>query len=208
MPNLILVRHGESLWNLENRFTGWVDVDLSEKGIEEARKAGEALKGIQIDYLFTSVLTRAIRTAEIALEISGHNDIPVERDQALNERHYGDLQGLNKDETRAKFGDEQVKIWRRSFDVQPPGGESLKDTQARVLPYYHEHIEPKLREGKNVLIVAHGNSLRALLMMLEGLSKEEILEVNIPTGTPFMYVLDENLNVLEKKFLTGESVGQ
>ncbi|HYF04481.1 MAG TPA: 2,3-bisphosphoglycerate-dependent phosphoglycerate mutase [Patescibacteria group bacterium] len=206
MANLILLRHGESQWNLENRFTGWVDVDLTPKGEAEAKKAGEALKGIQIDYLFTSVLKRAMRTAEIALTESGHlTNIPTERSDKLNERHYGDLQGLNKDETRAKFGDEQVKIWRRSFDVPPPNGESLKDTQARTMPYFRSAIEPKLKEGKNVLIVAHGNSLRAILMEIEGLTKEEILEVNIPTGTPFMYKLDENLKVLEKVFLQPET---
>jgi 2,3-bisphosphoglycerate-dependent phosphoglycerate mutase len=205
MANLILLRHGESQWNLENRFTGWVDVDLTPKGEAEAKKAGEALKGMQIDYLFTSVLKRAMRTADIALKESGHENIPTERSEKLNERHYGDLQGLNKDETRAKYGDEQVHIWRRSFDVPPPNGECLQMCQTRTMPYYREHIEPKLKAGKNVLIVAHGNSLRAILMEIEGLTKEQILEVNIPTGTPFMYKFDENLKVLEKVFLLPET---
>jgi 2,3-bisphosphoglycerate-dependent phosphoglycerate mutase len=205
MANLILLRHGESQWNLENRFTGWVDVDLTPKGEAEAKKAGWALKGMQIDYLFTSVLKRAMRTAEIALKESGHENIPTERSEKLNERHYGDLQGLNKDETRAKYGDEQVHIWRRSFDVPPPNGECLSMCQKRTMPYYREHIEPKLKAGKNVLIVAHGNSLRAILMEIEGLTKEQILEVNIPTGTPFMYKFDENLKVLEKVFLLPET---
>ena len=205
MANLILLRHGESQWNLENRFTGWVDVDLTPKGEAEAKKAGEALKGMQIDFLFTSVLKRAIRTADIALKESGHENIPTERSEKLNERHYGDLQGLNKDETRAKYGDEQVHIWRRSFDVPPPNGECLSMCQTRTMPYFREKIEPKLKAGKNVLVVAHGNSLRAILMEIEGLTKEQILEVNIPTGTPFMYKFDENLKVLEKVFLLPET---
>ncbi|MCX7736979.1 MAG: 2,3-bisphosphoglycerate-dependent phosphoglycerate mutase [Candidatus Kapabacteria bacterium] len=201
MPLLILVRHGESQWNLENRFTGWIDVDLSPRGEEEAKKAGDLLKDYHIDYVFTSALKRAQRTTDIILERMNVKDIPIEKDQALNERHYGDLQGLNKQETGEKYGMDQLKIWRRSYDVAPPNGESLKDTQNRVLPYYFEKIVPKLKEGKNVLISAHGNSLRALVMHLENLSKEEVLELNIPTGVPCIYELDENLNILSKKYL-------
>lgn len=201
MPLLILVRHGESQWNLENRFTGWIDVDLSPRGEEEAKKAGDLLKDYHIDYVFTSALKRAQRTTDIILERMNVKDIPIEKDQALNERHYGDLQGLNKQETGEKYGMDQLKIWRRSYDVAPPNGESLKDTQNRVLPYYFEKIVPKLKEGKNVLISAHGNSLRSLVMHLENLSKEEVLELNIPTGVPYVYELDENLNILSKKYL-------
>src|SRR5262249_14349184 len=170
MPTLMLVRHGESQWNLENRFTGWVDIDLSDRGREEARSAGEKLKGYKFDKAYTSVLQRAIHTLDIILEIIGQTDIPVERDQALNERHYGDLQGLNKAETAAKFGDAQVKLWRRSYSVKPPGGESLEDTAARTLPYYKSHILPDLVAGKNILVSAHGNSLRSVVMFLDKLS--------------------------------------
>lgn len=206
MALLILVRHGESEWNLQNRFTGWIDVDLSPKGIEEAHMAGKKLKetGYKIDAVFTSALKRAIRTTEIILKELGIDSMPYEKDQALNERHYGDLQGLNKDEIGRKYGMEQLKIWRRSYDVAPPGGESLKDTQNRVLPYYSKMIEPLLRQGKNVLISAHGNSLRALVMFLENLSKEEVLELNIPTGVPYVYELDENLNIVHKRILNHE----
>lgn len=191
MPELILLRHGQSLWNKENRFTGWVDVDLSEKGEEEARRAGELLKGRQIDALFTSVLTRAIRTAEIALDVSGH-DLTATRNEALNERNYGDLQGLDKQETREKHGDEQVHTWRRSFDVAPPGddGESLSMTIDRVLPYYHAQIEPVLLDGRNVLVAAHGNSLRALSYHLDDHTPESIVELEIPTGVPILYDLE------------------
>ncbi|MEP7291950.1 MAG: 2,3-bisphosphoglycerate-dependent phosphoglycerate mutase, partial [Chloroflexota bacterium] len=163
---LILVRHGQSQWNLENRFTGWTDVPLSEAGIEEARHAGELLKAYHFDHAFTSALTRAQETLRLILEVTGQTDVPTDRDQALNERHYGDLQGLNKEETATKFGKEQVHIWRRSYDIPPPNGESLKDTRARVIPYYEEHILPLLKEGKKVLVAAHGNSLRALVMVL------------------------------------------
>lgn len=201
MPRLILVRHGESVWNLENKFTGWVDVELSEKGVAEAHKAGKALKDIEFDYLFTSVLKRAINTANIILEEKGIKDIPTERDQALNERHYGDLQGLNKDDIGRQYGSEQLKIWRRSFDIAPPNGESLKMTLERTLPYYIEKIEPMLKEGNNVLIAAHGNSLRSLVMHLENMTKEEVLELNIPTGIPYVYEMDENLNILSKNYL-------
>jgi 2,3-bisphosphoglycerate-dependent phosphoglycerate mutase len=201
MPQLVLIRHGESLWNKENRFTGWIDIALSPKGEEEAREAGEKIKGMNFDHAFTSVLQRAIKTYAIAAEIAGFKHLIAEKDEALNERMYGDLQGLNKDECRAKFGAEQVHIWRRSFDVPPPGGESLKNTAERVLPYYYKRIEPMLRDGKNILVVAHGNSLRALIMHLDKLSGEEIVKVEIPTGIPILYELDNNLNIISKKDL-------
>lgn len=201
MPNLVIVRHGQSQWNLENRFTGWVDIDLSPKGIEEAHSAGKKLVDYKFDAAFTSALMRAQKTLTIILEEISQTEIPVEKDKALNERMYGDLQGLNKDETRKQYGDEQVKIWRRSYDIAPPSGESLKDTADRVLPYWEEKIAPALKSGKNILISAHGNSLRALIMHLEKLSKEQILETEIPTGSPKFYLLDENLNVLETKYL-------
>lgn len=201
MSKLYLIRHGESEWNLQNRFTGWVDVDLTEKGVMEAKKAGKLLLGMEFDYLFTSVLKRAIKTADIILNELGINEIPTERNEALNERHYGDLQGLNKAETAQKYGDEQVHIWRRSYDTPPPNGESLKDTKARVLPYWHSKIEPLLKSGKNVLIVAHGNSLRSLIMDLEELSSEKIMELNIPTGTPYIYELNKDLKIVNKTIL-------
>lgn len=201
MPNLILLRHGQSQWNLENRFTGWVDIDLSPLGEEEANNAGKLLLPFEIDYVFTSVLKRAIRTSQIALEQAGKLNIPTERSEALNERHYGDLQGLNKAETALQYGDEQVHIWRRSYDIPPPNGESLQMTQERVLPYYRSVIKPKLEQGANVLVVAHGNSLRSLVAELDKMSKEEILELNIPTGTPLLYVLSDSLEVIEKKYL-------
>jgi 2,3-bisphosphoglycerate-dependent phosphoglycerate mutase len=191
MPQLVLIRHGESQWNLENRFTGWVDVPLTPKGEEEARAAGEKLRAFQFDCAFTSVLIRAQNTLRIVLEAIGQTAIPITEHQALNERKYGELQGLNKAETAKKYGDEQVKIWRRSFDVPPPGGESLKDTAARVLPYYESHIRPELLAKKTVLVVAHGNSLRSLVMQLEDLSREAVLELNIPTGAPLFYELDD-----------------
>lgn len=201
MPKLVIVRHGQSLWNLENRFTGWIDIDLSPEGEKEAAKAADKLKVYKFDEAFTSDLTRAQRTLDIILDGIGQKNIPVEKDKALNERMYGDLQGLNKDECRKNFGEDQVKIWRRSYDVPPPGGESLKDTADRVLPYYHSRIEPELRKGKNILISAHGNSLRALMMYLEKMSREEILNTEIPTGTPREYVFDDNLNVIESKYI-------
>jgi len=191
MGLLVLLRHGESQWNLENRFTGWVDVDLSPKGELEAKQAGEKLKETPIDKVYTSVLKRAIRTADIVLDVVGKSDLPVERDPALNERHYGDLQGLNKAETAKKYGEAQVHLWRRSYDVRPPNGESLQDTAARVLPYWESKILPDLQAGKNVLVVAHGNSLRALVMRLDGLTREEVLELNIPTGVPLVYRFEE-----------------
>jgi 2,3-bisphosphoglycerate-dependent phosphoglycerate mutase len=201
MPNLILLRHGQSQWNLENRFTGWVDVELSAKGEEEARAAGELLKPFQIDMLYTSVQKRAMRTAELALEVAGKTNVPTVRSEKLNERHYGDLQGLNKDDIGKQYGEAQLKIWRRSYDIPPPNGESLKNTQERCIPYYLSEIEPKLREGKNILIAAHGNSLRAIVMHLEKLTPEQILEVNIPTGVPALYELDANLGIVSKRYL-------
>jgi 2,3-bisphosphoglycerate-dependent phosphoglycerate mutase len=201
MPNLVLIRHGQSQWNLENRFTGWIDIPLSPNGEEEARQAGEKLKGMKFDHAFTSALQRAQQTYSIAAQTAGFNNLVCEKDEALNERMYGDLQGLNKDECRAKFGAEQVHIWRRSYDVPPPGGESLKNTAERVLPYYYKRIEPMLHEGKNILIVAHGNSLRALIMKLENMSGEEIVKLEIPTGVPILYELDNNLNIVSKKDL-------
>lgn len=201
MPKLVIVRHGQSQWNLENRFTGWIDIDLSPAGEEEANKAGEKLTDYKFDEAFTSDLIRAQRTLDIILKKINQDNIPVSKDKALNERMYGDLQGMNKDECRKKFGEDQVKIWRRSYDTPPPNGESLKDTADRVLPYYHEKIEPELKKGKNILISAHGNSLRALIMHLEKLSKEEILQTEIPTGSPKEYVFDDNLNVVEAKYI-------
>jgi len=201
MPKLILVRHGESQWNLENRFTGWVDVPLSPKGEEEARIAGEHIKDLPIDKVYTSVLQRAINTSLIALAAAGKGELPTERDQALNERHYGDLQGLNKAETAKEYGDEQVKIWRRSYDIPPPNGESLKDTAARTLPYFQSKILPDIKAGKNVLVVAHGNSLRSIVMDLDHLTREQVLELNIPTGVPLVYDFDDEGNILGKKYL-------
>ena len=201
MPKLVIVRHGQSQWNLENRFTGWIDIDLSPKGVEEAKTAGKKLVGYKFDKAFTSALTRAQRTLDIILEEIDQKGIPVEKDKALNERMYGDLQGLNKDETRQKFGAEQVHIWRRSYDVAPPNGESLKDTAARVMPYWNEKIVPELTDGRSILIAAHGNSLRALVMHLENLSKEEILQTEIPTGVPKVYELTGDLKIVETKYL-------
>jgi 2,3-bisphosphoglycerate-dependent phosphoglycerate mutase len=201
MPELILLRHGQSQWNLENRFTGWVDVPLSSKGEEEARAAGEKLRGRRIDLLYTSPLKRAIDTATIALDAAGIAPPLTVRDAALNERMYGDLQGLNKAEAAARWGDAQVKLWRRSYDVRPPGGESLADTAARVLPYWDAHILPDLRAGKNGLVVAHGNSLRALVMHLDGLSREQVLELEIPTGVPLLYDIALDGHVTGKRYL-------
>ena len=187
MGALILLRHGQSQWNQENRFTGWVDVDLSEKGIQEAKAAGETLKQFHINRVFTSVLKRAIETASIALKVAGQSNVPVIQNIALNERHYGDLQGLNKDDMRQKYGVNQVHIWRRSYDIRPPGGESLKDTCDRVLPYYREVIKPYVLAGETVLVSAHGNSLRGLIKEIDGLSEAEIVDVEVPTGVPIIY---------------------
>jgi 2,3-bisphosphoglycerate-dependent phosphoglycerate mutase len=202
---LCLLRHGQSQWNLENRFTGWMDIPLTDAGREEARQAAERLKGqgIRFDVAYTSVLSRAIETLDIALDVLGQKDIPIHQDKALNERMYGDLQGLNKAETAAKFGDEQVHIWRRSYDVPPPNGESLKDTQERALPYFRQHIEPDLRAGKNVLVSAHGNSLRAIVMAVESLTPEQIMGVELPTGEPWLYELAPDLSVRRKLVLEG-----
>ena len=190
MPILVLVRHGQSEWNLENRFTGETDIELTPKGRMEACAAGDKLKGLKFSHAYTSLLLRAIETLQLILQQIGQSDCPISRDHALNERNYGRLQGLNKAEVANVYGAEQVALWRRSYSVRPPGGESLADTAARVLPYYHAAIEPILREGKDVLIVAHGNSLRALMMFLEGISEEAIAEVDLPTGVPRRYELD------------------
>ncbi|GMW07984.1 MAG: 2,3-bisphosphoglycerate-dependent phosphoglycerate mutase [Nevskiales bacterium] len=227
MPGkLVLCRHGQSTWNLENRFTGWVDVDLTEQGRAEAIEAGRQLTalGLQFDYAFTSVLKRAIRTLWLVLDQMDLMWIPVERSWRLNERHYGALQGLNKAETAAQHGEDQVKIWRRSFDIPPPAlaaddqrhprfdrryrgaaplpaTESLKDTLARVLPYWDSSIAPRLRAGENVLVAAHGNSLRALVKMLDGISDSEITELNIPTGIPLLYELDAALKPRDRRYI-------
>jgi len=223
---LVLCRHGQSTWNLENRFTGWTDVDLTAKGIDEARDAGQQLKalGYRFDVACTSVLKRAIRTLWLVLDEMDLMWIPVERSWRLNERHYGALQGLDKAETAAKHGDEQVKIWRRSYDIPPPalantdarhpandsryanipglpGTESLKDTLARVLPYWQDSVAPRLLRGENVLIAAHGNSLRAIVKMLDGMSERDILEFNIPTGIPMVYIFDDHLNALSREYI-------
>ncbi|HWP81630.1 MAG TPA: 2,3-bisphosphoglycerate-dependent phosphoglycerate mutase [Bacteroidota bacterium] len=211
MPNLILLRHGESQWNLENRFTGWVDIPLSPKGEEEARQAGHKLKGYKFDKAFTSVLKRAIDTLKIVLKVIGQENIPVEYDKALNERHYGALQGKNKAEIGRQYGEEQLKIWRRSYDVAPPKdktelnpdgiSESLKDTAARTLPYWESKIYPEILAGKEIIVAAHGNSLRSIVMHLDGLTKEEVLELNIPTGVPLLYVFDKNGKIVEHRYL-------
>lgn len=205
MNYLVLLRHGQSQWNLENRFTGWVDVDITELGEKEAKEAGEYIKekGYKFDRLYTSVLKRAIRTADLVMQTAGISGLPIERDQALNERHYGDLQGLNKEETAVKFGKEQVHLWRRSYDINPPNGESLKDTAARTIPYYEKNIEPLVKKGENILIVAHGNSLRSLVMYLDNLSREEVLELNIPTGNPLVYEFEEG-KIVSKYYLKPE----
>ncbi|MEP6754359.1 MAG: 2,3-diphosphoglycerate-dependent phosphoglycerate mutase [Chthonomonadales bacterium] len=201
MAKLILLRHGQSIWNLENKFTGWIDIDLTPLGEEEARHAGELLKDIHIDIAFTSVLKRAIETLTLALEGAGQTDVPYTKDQAINERMYGDLQGLDKAETAKKFGDAQVKIWRRSYDIPPPNGESLKDTAARALPYFQDKILPEVLAGKNVLVAAHGNSLRAIVMQLDSLSEAEVLELNIPNGVPIVYEIGSDGAVISKETL-------
>ncbi|MDP4220209.1 MAG: 2,3-bisphosphoglycerate-dependent phosphoglycerate mutase [Bacteroidota bacterium] len=201
MGKLILLRHGESQWNSENRFTGWIDIGLTEKGKKEAYEAGKLLRGIPIDFGFTSVLIRAIDTLTEALRGADQELVPIAQDAALNERMYGDLQGLNKAECAEKFGADQVKIWRRSYDVPPPNGESLKDTAARTLPYFEKNILPLVKEGKNVLVSAHGNSLRAIVMDLDKLSKEEVVELNIPNAEPIVYEIDESGKILSKVLL-------
>ncbi|MDE0176206.1 MAG: 2,3-diphosphoglycerate-dependent phosphoglycerate mutase [Defluviicoccus sp.] len=231
MPTLILVRHGQSDWNLQNRFTGWVDVDLSPAGVEEARAAGQALagEGIRVDRAFTSVLKRAIRTLWIVLDEMDQMWVPVERSWRLNERHYGALQGLDKAETAAVHGAEQVRIWRRSYATPPPAldaddpthprferryghisqgdlpsSESLKSTLERVLPYWHDTVAPALARGETAMIAAHGNSLRALVKYLDGISEEDILELNIPTGLPLIYDLEADLTVKSSRYLADE----
>jgi 2,3-bisphosphoglycerate-dependent phosphoglycerate mutase len=202
---LVLVRHGQSEWNLKNLFTGWRDVDLTQAGVEEARAAGVRLKtqGLRFDCAFTSSLKRAQRTLDLILEEMGQTDIPVIADPALNERDYGDLVGLNKDDARKRWGDEQVHLWRRSYDVAPPGGESLKDTAARVLPYYITEILPRVLSGKRVLVAAHGNSLRALAMVLDRHTTETILGLNLATGVPTIYQLAADSRVEAKTDLVG-----
>ncbi len=199
MAQLVIFRHGQSIWNLENKFTGWVDVDLSPKGIQEAKDAGIKLKGYHFDFAYSSSLKRAQDTLTLALESAQHAELPTIYNEALNERMYGDLQGLDKALTAKKYGDEQVKIWRRSFDIPPPNGESLNDTADRVIPYFETEILPKLKSGKNVVIAALGNSLRALIMYLEKLTPAQILEFEIGTAIPRHYELDANANVLSAK---------
>ena len=191
--NLVLVRHGQSEWNKKNLFTGWKDPSLTELGVEEAIRAGELLKtkGLSFDAMFTSDLFRAQETGRLILEHMNLSNIDIIKDQNLNERNYGDLAGLNKDEARSRWGDEQVHIWRRSYDIPPPGGESLKNTAERVLPYFNNKILPKIKENLNILIAAHGNSLRALVMELEGISPEEIVKLEIATGDPIVYVCSD-----------------
>jgi 2,3-bisphosphoglycerate-dependent phosphoglycerate mutase len=228
MKKLVLLRHGESLWNMENRFTGWVDVDLSSKGVSEAKKAGETLKkeGYTFDIAYTSVLKRAIRTLWIVLDELDLMYIPIHNSWRLNERHYGALQGLNKADTAAKYGEDQVKIWRRSYDIQPPKlsktdpmnpandprykdmkvkelplTECLKDTVARFLPYWHDTIAPAVKSGKSVIICAHGNSLRALIKYLDNMSDQDIVNLNLPTGIPLVYELDDTLKPVNHYFL-------
>lgn len=225
MPTLVLIRHGQSAWNLENRFTGWWDVDLTEQGVSEAWAAGELMKekGLDFDLTFTSFQSRAIKTLNLALEAMGRLWLPTEKSWKLNERHYGGLTGLDKAETAAKHGDDQVKIWRRSFDIPPPlpeegspwdlakdlrykgipipQTESLKDTIERVLPYWEERIAPELKAGKRVLIAAHGNSLRALVKHLSGISDDEIASLEIPTGQPIVYELADDLTALDRYYL-------
>ncbi len=211
MSTLILIRHGESQWNLENRFTGWVDVPLSEKGKQEAKDAAQKLRSYRFDCAFTSKLSRAQETLRVILEASAQTGIPTQFDQALNERHYGALQGLNKSEMVQKFGAEQVHLWRRSYDTPPPKditelnplgmSESLKDTAARTIPYWEQQIFPALLQGKNVIVAAHGNSLRSIVMHLDHLTKEQVVELNIPTGAPLLYLFDEKGQVKEKRYL-------
>jgi 2,3-bisphosphoglycerate-dependent phosphoglycerate mutase len=200
---LVLVRHGQSEWNLKNLFTGWRDVGLTDLGREEARTGGEKLKarGLKFDIAFTSALVRAQETCEIILDVVGQSKLKTIRDQALNERDYGDLSGLNKDDARKKWGEEQVHIWRRSYDVSPPGGESLKDTGARVWPYYLHDMQPHVLSGGTVLVAAHGNSLRALIMALDGKSGEEIVSLELGTGVPIIYKLNADSSVASKDVL-------
>ena len=200
---LVLVRHGQSDWNLKNLFTGWKDPDLSPQGVAEAKAAGVELKalGVTFDVAYTSALTRAQHTLKLILSEIGQPDLKTIRDQALNERDYGELTGLDKDEARKRFGEEQVHIWRRSFDIPPPGGESLKDTAARVLPYFDQEMKPKVLAGTRMLVAAHGNSLRALIMQLEGLAGEQIVKRELATGRPIIYRLNADGSIADKRDL-------
>ena len=200
---LVLVRHGQSEWNLKNLFTGWENPNLTDKGIAEASNAGKKLKSKNLHFnrAYTSVLTRAQKTLELILNEINQQEIPIVADAALNERDYGDLTGLNKDEARKKWGEEQVHIWRRSYNIAPPGGESLRDTLARVLPYYIKNIQPKILRGENIIIAAHGNSLRALIMAIEGIEPEEILKFELNTGIPVIYRFNSDSTVLEREIL-------
>ena len=205
--NLILVRHGQSEWNAKNLFTGWKDPALTNQGVAEANNAGKLIlqKNIQFDLMYTSMLSRAQKTGDIILKVLNHKEIPIIKNEALNERNYGSLAGLNKDDARKKWGEEQVHIWRRSFDIPPPDGESLKDTADRVLPYFEAEIMPKVISGSNILIAAHGNSLRALIMKLDSISSEDIVKLEIPTGAPIQYeftaegIVDKKTNLYEKQ---------
>ena len=205
--NLILVRHGQSEWNAKNLFTGWKDPGLTDQGVSEAKNAGKLIleQKIEFDVMYTSMLSRAQKTGDIILRTLNHKEIPIIKNEALNERHYGSLAGLNKDDARKKWGDEQVHIWRRSFDMPPPDGESLKDTADRVLPYFETEIMPKVISGSSILIAAHGNSLRALIMKLDSISPEDIVKLEIPTGAPIQYeftpdgIVDKKTNLYEKQ---------
>ena len=201
--NLLLVRHGQSEWNEKNLFTGWEDPGLTKKGEDEAQNAGLLIKelGINFDHLFTSALIRAQLTGSIILNEIGQNEIPTTKNQALNERFYGDLQGLNKDECREKWGDEKVQMWRRSYEMGPPGGETLKETGERVIPYFKEEINPLILKGKNILIAAHGNSLRSLIKFLDNVSDEDIVKLEIPTGAPIHYIFNQDANFIKKQNL-------
>ncbi len=201
MGRLVLIRHGESQWNLENRFTGWVDIHLTEKGKFEARNAGKLLSHLKFDQAFTSMLIRAQETLTIALEEAGQIDTPVTKHEALNERKYGDLQGLNKAECALQYGEEQVLIWRRSYDIPPPGGESLKDTAARTLPYFEKEILPLVKQDKTIIVSAHGNSLRSIIMHLDNLTKEQVVSLNVPNGVPIIYDVDETGKVIGKRII-------
>ena len=201
--NLLLVRHGQSEWNEKNLFTGWEDPGLTKKGEDEAQNAGLLIKelGINFDHLFTSALIRAQLTGSIILNEIGQNEMPTTKNQALNERFYGDLQGLNKDECREKWGEEKVQMWRRAYEMGPPGGETLKETGERVIPYFKEEINPLILKGKNILIAAHGNSLRSLIKFLDNVSDEDIVKLEIPTGAPIHYIFNEDGNVIKKQNL-------
>lgn len=204
MAQLTLLRHGQSTYNAENRFTGVLDVPLTQLGIKEAHLAGQKLKSYHFDFAFTSMLIRASQTLDIVLDEINQNEISIVKNMALNERHYGSLQGLNKAEMSTKYGEKQVEIWRRSFDIKPPDGESLEDTFKRTIPFYCAEIEPQLRQNKNVLIVAHGNSLRALTMYLENISAFDIVNINIPTGIPKNYIFDSNMKLVSSKYLDSD----